>query len=101
MSGGHFNYIQVPLREAANDIAQTVTDNDRDDTNKYGDRIGSHYSPAVIEKFKVAAQTARLAAAMIQRVDWLICGDNGEDSFLRRWDEELAKLSDGELHDKA
>jgi hypothetical protein len=26
---------------------------------------------------------------MAQRVDWLLSGDDGEDSFLLRWDEEV------------
>ena len=95
MSGGHFNYTQVTIASIADDIDQIVKDNDRDDKDAWGDRIGSHHSPAVIERFMLAARTAKLAAVMLQRVDWLICGDDGEDSFLRRWDEELAKIEKG------
>ena len=40
--------------------------------------------------------TCRRAAAMSQRVDWLVSDDDGPDSFLERWDIELAKLDAGE-----
>jgi hypothetical protein len=88
MSGGHFDYKQEGIREIAEEIAQIVKDND--DNSK---RLGYGFSPAVVEKLKLAAQAAYIAEAMIQRVDWLICGDDGEESFLHRWDEELAKIN--------
>jgi len=42
-----------------------------------------------IEKFREAAHTLRQAAEMAQRVDWLVSGDDGEDSFMRRWEKEV------------
>jgi hypothetical protein len=26
---------------------------------------------------------------MVKRIDYLVCGDDGEDDFIRRWDEEV------------
>ena len=31
----------------------------------------------------------------MQRMDWLISGDDGEESFLRRIEEDLEKLNNG------
>ena len=57
--------------------------------NEWGYCCGKGYDKEIIEKFKLAVHTLRKAAIMAQRVDWLVSGDDGEDSFHRRWDEEL------------
>ncbi|MBL0712133.1 MAG: hypothetical protein JJV98_00400 [Desulfosarcina sp.] len=49
--------------------------------------------PVIIEKFKEAMLTLRMAEAMAQRIDWLVSGDDGEESFLRRWNEDMSKIS--------
>jgi len=33
-----------------------------------------------------------IAEAMVQRVDWLLSGDDGEESFRSRWAEEVESL---------
>jgi hypothetical protein len=34
----------------------------------------------------------RVAAVYAQRIDWLLSGDDGEESFLKRLKEELGQL---------
>lgn len=92
MSGGHFNYQQYKITEMAEEIDELIENNDSTEKDEFGYDIGCHYTPETVAKFKEAAATLRRAAAMVQRVDWLVSGDDGEDSFHRRWDEELAKL---------
>jgi len=84
MSGGHFNYAQYRINDIAVEIDEVIKSND-----KFGWEEGNNYFPAIIEKFKEAAHTLRQAQEMAQRVDWLLSGDDGEDSFLRRWKEEV------------
>jgi hypothetical protein len=36
----------------------------------------------------------KIAQIYMQRMDWLISGDDGEESFLRRIDEDLKQLQD-------
>jgi hypothetical protein len=40
----------------------------------------------------VAAHYVKAAAKILHRIDWLVSGDDGEDSFLRRWDEDVSPL---------
>ena len=40
-------------------------------------------------RFKIASHALKKAATMAQRIDWLVSGDDGEESFLRRWSEEV------------
>jgi hypothetical protein len=93
MSGGHFDYAQYRIEDIARGIEELVESNDDEPLNEWGYRRGHGYSPETIEKFKIAVDTLRRAAIMAQRVDWLVSGDDGEDSFHRRWDEELKELN--------
>lgn len=92
MSGGHFNYAQHHIRDIADEVDQLIRDNDRTDKNQYGDTIGYGFGPEIIAKFEEALLTLRRAEVMAQRIDWLVSCDDGPESFLRRWDEELKKL---------
>ena len=96
MSGGHFEYQQYRIEDIAKSIEELIKSNDDESLNEWGYRRGGGYSAETIEKFKTAVDTLRKAAIMAQRVDWLVSGDDGEDSFHRRWAEELEKLEKGE-----
>lgn len=93
MSGGHFDYKQYQIHDIAFEIEELVLTNDSTDKNDFGEDVGYHFKPETIAKFKEAVTVLRKAAAMAQRVDWLVSGDDGEESFHHRWDEELEMLS--------
>ena len=80
MSGGHFDYKQNLLEDIAAEIDKLVAH------NMVGD------PPLIVAKFQETAKTLRLAAAMAQRVDWLVSGDDGYVSFLERWEKEVEAL---------
>lgn len=78
MSGGHFDYLQYRVEESADSL----------------ETIYKHsYSDETIKKFKIAVETMRKASLMMQRVDWLLSGDDGEESFHERWKEDMIKLT--------
>lgn len=102
MSGGHFQYQQHFFNDIAAEIERLVRDNDLPavdgDPYRYDpdEPRGFGFGPEVLARFREAAATCRRAAIMAQRVDWLVSSDDGEDCFMRRWDEELAALAAGE-----
>ena len=107
MSGGHFDYNQHRVREIAEDIDRLIVTNDDTTKNEWGERKGYGFRPEIIERFKEASHTLNQAADMAQRVDWLASGDDGEDSFMRRWDKEVRDYfenitenatDDGQMH---
>jgi len=51
------------------------------------------YPPHIIEEFKNAVKYLKIAQVYAQRVDWLVSGDDGEESFMKRLDEDLNKLN--------
>ena len=94
MSGGHFNYRENQIGDAASDIDELIEVNDSETLDRYGERIGNSYPPEIIEKFEEAAHTLRQAAEMVKRIDYLVSGDDGQDTFLRLWQTEVRKSWD-------
>ena len=85
MSGGHFEYKQYDIDYIVDEIEDLIETNDESDG--WGYKRG--YSEETLAKFKEALTTLRRAAIMAQRIDWLVSGDDGEESFHKRWKEEL------------
>jgi len=93
MSGGHFNYKQHTLLGMAEDIGSEILTNDSTEKNEWGHNIGSHYSPETIAEFEKAVKALKLAYVYAQRIDWLLSGDDGEDSFHIRLQAQLKELA--------
>jgi len=91
MSEGHFNYAQYRMEDIAVEIDRLISDNKSLKKNDYGEALGYHYPPEIIKRFKEAAHTIRKAQEMAQRVDWLVSGNDGEESFMSRWDDGVRK----------
>jgi hypothetical protein len=105
MSGGRWEYIQYRFTDVAEDIDKLIEKNgqpkteeelkenswhDDDWYNKYPeDKYHYEYPPEVIDEFKIGAEVIRKAQIYMQRIDWLLSGDDGEESFIRRLKEEL------------
>ncbi|MEN6623407.1 MAG: hypothetical protein ABFD50_17905 [Smithella sp.] len=80
MSGGHFDYAQFRI----NDIAQQI-----DEIVEGQQEInGEHFDEEVLELFRKASVTLKKAQAMATRIDWLLSGDDGIESFKERWKKE-------------
>lgn len=108
MSGGHFDYNQYKIGYIADSIQQMIDKNGKEKTReeikeegwrdpswyeKYPeDRFHYKYPDEVIEKFKEAVSILRKAEIYAHRVDWLLSGDDSEESFLNRLQEDLKKL---------
>ena len=85
MSGGHFEYQQYRLHDIAEMIDELVASNGVPDSFGYA----RNYSPETIEKFKLASKALDRTGAMAQRIDWLVSGDDSEETFHARWAEEV------------
>lgn len=116
MSGGHWEYIQYRFTDIAEDIDKLIEKNGQSKTEeelkenswhdddwyeKYPEeKFHYKYSDEVIEQFKASSIMIKITQIYIQRMDWLLSGDDGEDSFLRRIDEDLKKLQDEQDYQK-
>jgi len=92
MSGGHFDYKQWHIENIVDEIEDLICSNDDESINEWGDKRGKFYSEQTIKEFETAVRYLQLAYVYAQRVDWLVSGDDGEDSFHSRLKEELEYL---------
>ena len=88
MSGGAFDYQQFRLEDIAAEIEHLIKINDSDEKTEWGDDVSCHYSPEIIEKFQETVKVLRTAGKMVHHIDYLVSGDYGEKSFLKRWKED-------------
>jgi len=108
MSGGHWDYLQYRFTDVAEDVKKLIEKNGKEKTEreltedswrdpewyeKYPeDKFHYKYSDEIIEKFKEGLKHIELAQIYMQRLDWLLSGDDGDESFMSRLEEDLKKL---------
>jgi hypothetical protein len=93
MSGGHFDYKQHMFGEIAESIEELINDNGKVIEDMDGTVYHSPtYSKETLDNFGAAVLYVRTAAEMVQRIDYLVSGDDGEETFQKRWNENLAEI---------
>ena len=95
MSGGHFDYKQYELERIADEIEQIVLTNDSTEKNSFGFDKGNHFSRETITRLCEAVLTLKKAQIMAHRIDWLVSGDDSEDTFHERLSEDMEMLLRG------
>ena len=106
MSGGAFDYKQWHIGNIADQIEQEVIRSGKPIPKQRWqyweiDRFREHpeeavnyaYPEPVLRRMEEAVYALRAAAIYAQRVDYLLSGDDGEESFEERLQEELAELN--------
>lgn len=108
MSGGRFEYNQYKIRAIADSIDWEIRRSGKEKTEeemknefwkdqswyeKYPeDRCHHKYPDEVIKEFERGYYILRLAEIYAQRIDWLLSGDDGDETFIERLAEEKQKL---------
>ena len=77
MSGGSLDYFYSRIDEPVQIISEKI---------KWGKKI---WSLKTLRKFKMAIKYLKIAQIYTKRIEWLLSGDDGEDSFHERLREEL------------
>ena len=92
MSGGHFDYNQYKIGYIADEVEELIIKNKEETLDRYGDKMFANYDDEVIKKFIEGYKALRQAQIYTQRIDWLVSGDDGEESFLSRLEDDLLKF---------
>ena len=89
MSGGHFDYAQYRIQEIMDSIEDEIRYNNspRED----GDEP-RNFSEETISEFAVGLTYLEIAQVYVQRIDWLLSGDDSEESFHKRIIEDLNEI---------
>lgn len=91
MSGGRFDYLQYRFTEIVDVIEQEIIDNNAEPRPKDWFEP-NNFREETIAEFKKGIEYIKKAQIYAQRIDWLLSGDDGEESFLKRLKEELKEL---------
>lgn len=91
MSGGRFDYLQYRFSEIADAIEQEIRDNNAEPRPKDWFEP-NNFNDKTIQEFRKGIEYIKKAQVYAQRIDWLLSGDDGEDTFHERLAEELNKL---------
>ena len=92
MSGGHFDYNQYRITTIAETIESFIFNNKSEEVDQWGDKLSRGYSKETIKEFERAVLFLNLAYTYAQRIDWLVSGDDGEETFHRRLADDLKNL---------
>ena len=90
MSGGHFDYKQHHIADIINDIEQVI----RNETSPDYAGYKGGYSEGTINVFRNAMAYLQIAQVLTHRIDWLLSGDDGEETFHKRLTNDLRALKD-------
>ena len=85
MSGGHFDYLQYRIDEAAEKLGELIERIE----NPIPDEWNYELSKETIDKFKECYTMLSVGGKMLHRIDWLVSGDDGEQCFHKRLKEDL------------
>jgi hypothetical protein len=80
MSGGHFDYEQYRIKNQVEMVDQLIKEH------------GSSYREDTLAEFEYAKLVLATSAIYLHRIDWLVSGDDGEDTFHTRLHEDLVGL---------
>lgn len=106
MSGGYFDYQQYKIREIADQIKEVIIKNkvekqkeelypwcyNDDGTVNEWDKYYFYFPDDVIEEFKKTYKALRIAEIYAHRCDYLLEGDDSEESFKNRLKKELEEF---------
>jgi asparagine synthetase A len=85
MSGGAFEYRQHVLEDLAEEIREAIFSLNHDDTKGL-------YTEETMKQFEDAIMFLKIAYKYVERIDWLLSADDGEETFHERLAEDLASL---------
>lgn len=85
ISGGHFDYKQHHIRDIANDIESAIY------RSKKKKRI-TMYFLIRLSRSSTSLFADCMKQVYAQRIDWLLSGDDGEDTFHERLKADLKEL---------
>lgn len=94
MSGGFFEHKQYVIHRIAEDLEDVILRNGkkREHRESWENEYHYEYPPEVIAKFKEGLEYLRMAHVYAHRIDRILSGDDGDETFLERLESDLKKL---------
>ena len=90
MSGGHFDYKQYYIQDLIDQIEEEIKGNKY---KKEDDIYSVKLNDKTIKEFENAVKALKIAKIYATRIDWLLSGDDDEETFHERLKDELNELN--------
>ena len=87
MSGGYFEYQQYHIQDIIEKLEETKVKIENDEEYYQYDK-----KEELLQEISNGIDYLNLAQIYTQRLDWLFSGDDGEDNFFKRLEEQLGKF---------
>ena len=91
MSGGTFDYSQYRIIDIIETIQSHINSQGEKIDYEYGDKH-QIFEPDVLKRLQDAIECLKKAYVYAQRIDRFLAGDDGDETFIRRLNEELNEL---------
>lgn len=88
MSGGHFDFKQYEIGRIADEVEQLIYNNNKPDELGFC----NNFSEETLDHFRQGIKLLKAAEVYAQRIDWLVSGDDGENTFHERLIDDLNRL---------
>ena len=102
MSGGYFEYKQHQIGDIIEKLEAIIekAENpdkccEKEEDDRYYFEVDCEcydYIKETIDKFKEGLEALKKAKVYTRRIDWLLSGDDSEETFLKRLADELSNL---------
>ena len=89
MSGGTFSYMQYNIRDIYETIELHIEEQGKE--TEWGGE-NPIFEQQVLKHLQDAIECLKKAYVYAHRVDWFLAGDDGNENFIRRLNEELNEL---------
>jgi hypothetical protein len=89
MSGGTFSHMQHNIRDIYETIELHIEKQGKE--TEWGGK-NFIFEPEVLKHLQDAIECLKKAYVYAHRVDWLLAGDDGEETFIERLKLDLSKL---------
>lgn len=98
MSGGHFRYLQHGMDEQVHELRRIVRcvkgTAAKDEREEDGSPVKGDYDAVTTDIIARTATLLETTRKLLHAVDYLVCGDSGEDEVKRVWTVSSAKLAE-------
>jgi hypothetical protein len=100
MSGGYFNYENYKIDEIADQVERLINaaekgaSGDESDATEWEKDLFANGSTELKAALRDASICLLKAACYAKRLDWLLAGDDGEETFLKKLNEQLKNIDD-------
>ena len=89
MSGGYLTYNDRHIGYIIKDIKEEIERNNDPENDDYCDDVSNRFDEKTMNRFRETVKVLEKASIMVNRIDYLLEGDDSEETFHELWEDEI------------